>query len=263
MSISHFRMNLVMCAICAVVAYAAAAMSSHGTVSAAPGTPVQRGGLYHVVVSCAANADPAWRAVADALAAKYSRAPFASSVVVADPSGARAALRADDAAKAPRYVAFVVKPEEAGAKTVSALHAAMKSLDDDPYYDAVWGIVTGPTAESAMRLALAKPVRPRTALTTTGVDFTPYDSATTISDAYAPGSRREEYALPNRPVAIVEKRPGAPQATRIMRGDTTAEFATAWTSSTRSFSPRRRTRASATWRCLSRQATSSLAEAGS
>ena len=223
-----FRIVIIMCSICAVAASAVMAMASHGTFSSRSEKLVQRGGQYCVVVSEAANADPAWRAVADALAAKYSEPPFTSHVVVANPSEARAALQSGDAAKVPRYVAFVVKPEEAGAKAVSALHAAMKSLDADPYYDAVWGIVTGPTAEAAMRLVLAKPIHPRTALTTTGVDFAPYDSATTISDAYAPGSKREEYALPNRPVAIIEKRGGSQQTTRIVRGDTTAEFAAAW-----------------------------------
>lgn len=181
---------------------------------------------YRVVLSKSAAADPAWRAVADALAAKYEKHPYSSSVVAENPTSAADALRSKY--PTPRYVAFVMKPEEATARTVLALHALMKSLDDDPYYDAVWGIVTGPTAETAMRLVAAKSVHPRTALTTTGVDFRPYDSATTLSDGYAPGSKREEYSRPDRPVAIVEKRNGAQAATRIVRGDTTAEFVAAW-----------------------------------
>jgi len=181
---------------------------------------------YAVVVSKAADGDPAWRAVADALAAKYAKPPFSSSVVVESPSKAADALRA----ASPRYVAFVVKPEEAGAKTVYRLHAMMKSLDDDPYYDAAWGIVTGPTPESAMRLATASDVHPRSALSTTGIDFRPYDDATTISDAYAPGTKREEYMRPDVPVAIVERRGGSNDTTRIVRGDTTHEFVAAWNS---------------------------------
>ena len=187
---------------------------------------------YAVVVSESAAADPAWRGVADALASKYSNPPFESArsfssfTVVANPTNAASALRE----KWPRYVAFVVKPEEATAQTVYALHAMMKSLDADPYYDAVWGIVTGPTAAAALHAATAAPVHPRTALTTTGVDFRPYSDATTISDAYAPGSKPEEYKMPNRPVAIVEKRRGSASSTRIVRGDTTAEFVAAWNS---------------------------------
>ena len=181
---------------------------------------------YRVVVSKSAAADPAWRAVANALAAKYDKHPYSSSVVVENLTNATHSLHSKYST--PRYVAFVMKPEEATAQTLFALHAMMKSLDDDPYYDAVWGIVTGPTAEAAMRLAAAKGVHPRTALTTTGVDFRPYDDATTISDAYAPDSKREEYNKPVKPVAIIEKRGGAPAATRIVRGDTTAEFVAAW-----------------------------------
>lgn len=192
-------------------------------------TPDGSAWRYMVVVSESAAADPAWRAVADALAAKYSKPPFESSVAVANPTNAARVLTPKEPWQpSPRYVAFVMKPEEAGRETVFRLHATMKSLDDDPFYDAVWGIVTGPTAEAAMRLATAAGVHPRTALTTTGIDFRPFDDATTISDAYAPGSTREEYRRPDRPVAIVEKRGGEAETTRIVRGGTTAEFVAAW-----------------------------------
>lgn len=184
---------------------------------------------YRVVVSEAAASDPAWRAVADALAAKYSKAPFDSSVSVANPTNALGSLiPGEQWLPTPRYVAFVMKPEEAGADTVFRLHDIMKSLDDDPFYDAVWGIVTGPTADAAMHLATARGVHPQTALSTTGIDFRPFDDATAILDAYAPGTRREEYMQSVKPVAVVEKRGGAAEATRIVRGDTTAEFAAAW-----------------------------------
>ena len=181
---------------------------------------------YQVAISKAANADPSWRAVANALAAKYSKPPFMSSVVVITDLAATAEqLRKDS----PRYVAFVLMPEEAGAKTVYALHAMMKSLDADPYYDAVWGIVTGPKASDAMRMAKAAPVHPRRALGTTGINMRPFDAATVVSDAYAPGSKKEDYSRPDKPLAIVEKRSGATSAkTRIVHGDTTMEFADAW-----------------------------------
>ena len=146
--------------------------------------------LYEVAISKTAAADPAWLSVANALAAKYSKPPFKSSIaVISDFKDAALRLGKDS----PRYVAFVLKPEEAGAKTVFALHALMKSLDGDPYYDAVWGIVTGPTANDAMRVAKASPVHPRRALGTTGFDMRPFDAATIVSDGYAPGSKKEDY----------------------------------------------------------------------
>lgn len=226
----HMKSLLVFAA--ALAAAAACAASRMELAYASDGSPSGAQWTYAVVVSESAAADKEWRAVADALAAKYSTpdfgpgAPFRSFTVVANPTNAVAALRKSW----PRYVAFVVKPEEATSGTVFALHAMMKSLDADPYYDAVWGIVTGPTAAAALHAATAAPVHPRTALTTTGVDFRPYADATTISDAYAPGSMQEEYRRPDRPVAIVEKRGGGASSTRIVRGDTTAEFVAAWNS---------------------------------
>ena len=182
--------------------------------------------LYEVAISKAAAADPAWLSVANALAAKYSKPPFRSTIaIISDFKDAARRLGKDS----PRYVAFVLKPEEAGAKTVFALHALMKSLDGDPYYDAVWGIVTGPTANDAMRVAKASPVHPRRALGTTGFDMRPFDAATIVSDGYAPGSKKEDYGRPDKPLAVHEKRSAASKAkTRIVRGDSTMEFADAW-----------------------------------
>lgn len=182
--------------------------------------------LYEVAISKAAAADPAWLSVANALAAKYSKPPFRSTIaIISDFKDAARRLGKDS----PRYVAFVLKPEEAGAKTVFVLHALMKSLDGDPYYDAVWGIVTGPSANDAMRVAKASPVHPCRALGTTGFDMRPFDAATIVSDGYAPGSKKEDYARPDKPLAVHEKRSAASKAkTRIVRGDTTMEFADAW-----------------------------------
>ncbi len=184
---------------------------------------------YQVVVSKAADADPAWRKVADELHKKYAKTPLASRIAVANPTEAAPLLREVPLGfDKPDFVAFVMKPEEATERTVYALHAMMKSLDDDPYYDAVWGIVTGPTPEAALRVATAKPIHPRSALSTTGVNFAPFTDATTLSDGYAPGFKREDYALPNKPVAVYEKRDGKESAMRIVRGDSTSVFASAW-----------------------------------
>ncbi len=184
---------------------------------------------YQVVVSKAADADPAWRKVADELQKKYKKPPFTSRIAVANPTEAAPLLReVPPGFRKPDFVAFVMKPEEATEKTVYALHAMMKSLDSDPYYDAVWGIVTGPTPEAALRAATAKPLHPHSVLSTTGVNFGPFDAGTTLSDGYAPGSKREEYNRPDKPIAIYEKRKGKDMPARIVRGDSTAQFASAW-----------------------------------
>ena len=49
----------------------------------------------------------------------------------------------------PRYVAFVIRPDELNDKMIKRLKRMMCQIDSDPYEDAVWGIVTGPTAKDA------------------------------------------------------------------------------------------------------------------
>ena len=56
----------------------------------------------------------------------------------------------------PRYACFVAKPEEAGRTFVVAVHRLTRRLDTDPYTDVLWGIVTGYSAEDALRIASVK-----------------------------------------------------------------------------------------------------------
>jgi zinc protease len=62
-------------------------------------------------------------------------------------------VRADLAKRLPTHVAFVAQPQEAGRKFVVAIHQMMRQLDNDPYADALWGIVTGYDAADALRIA--------------------------------------------------------------------------------------------------------------
>ncbi len=91
-------------------------------------------------------------------------------------------------ASRPRYVAFVMKPEEVGSASLRAVRAMMCAVDDDPFDDAIWGIVTGPTAADARRVALCAAPREVTGvLATTGVDADIVDGpVTVISDAAPP-----------------------------------------------------------------------------
>ena len=90
--------------------------------------------------------------------------------------------------KRPRYVAFVMKPEEVKSDTIRELRAMMCTIDEDPFDDAIWGIVTGPTAADAMRVAECREPREVTSvLATTGVDRNLVDGpVTVISDAAPP-----------------------------------------------------------------------------
>ena len=80
---------------------------------------------YAVVVSRSANADPSWRAVADALAAKYAKPPFSSCVVVSDPVQAaqqQAVLTARAAGEGVRLTFKALADIEAKADRVEEVH---------------------------------------------------------------------------------------------------------------------------------------------
>ncbi|MDO5664270.1 MAG: hypothetical protein Q4G63_03305 [Bacteroidia bacterium] len=52
----------------------------------------------------------------------------------------------------PRYVAIVEKPENIGREFVFDINRFARQVDDDPYTDFLWGIITGYTPESALQM---------------------------------------------------------------------------------------------------------------
>jgi zinc protease len=101
---------------------------------------------YAVVVSKATHGDTAWRQVVDALVKKHG------ATVIQYQNTADQAL---DALREqfPRYTCFVAKPEDAGRAFVAQVHQLTRKLDDDPYTDTFWGILTGYDASNAMATA--------------------------------------------------------------------------------------------------------------
>ncbi len=55
----------------------------------------------------------------------------------------------------PKYVCFVVPPESAGREFMKAAYGLMRRIDDDPYGDAIWGVITGYSAADGMKLVQA------------------------------------------------------------------------------------------------------------
>jgi len=102
---------------------------------------------YAIVVSTATYGDPEWKEVVEALAAKHQ-----ARVLTHQPSAEEeflGELRKD----LPRYVCFVATPKEATRAYVAQVNRLMRRLDDDPYADAFWGILTGYDAACALRIA--------------------------------------------------------------------------------------------------------------
>ncbi|MFH1009381.1 MAG: hypothetical protein V1800_18040 [Candidatus Latescibacterota bacterium] len=77
---------------------------------------------------------------------------------------------------APTHVCVVAEPVDLKDYFIAELHRLLRNLDDDPYGDAIWGIVTGYTAEDAMRMARVESFRVRKILTGTvaGNQWLPY-----------------------------------------------------------------------------------------
>lgn len=101
--------------------------------------------LYAVVVSRSTMEEPGWLRVLNALKAKYN-----ARVVVYRRSVWEA--RAELSSMAPDYVCFLAKPTEACPSFVREVNRLMRQLDEDPYGDAVYAILTGYTYEDALRI---------------------------------------------------------------------------------------------------------------
>ena len=98
------------------------------------------------MVSQATGEDPQWKSVIETLVTRH-----AAEVLSYDRSVAEVlpVLRQ----RFPRYVCFVCQPNEATREFVADVNRLSRQLDDDPYTDALWGILTGYDAACALRIA--------------------------------------------------------------------------------------------------------------
>jgi len=132
--------------------------------------PVAIEGGYAVVVSKETSADPEWSKVVAALKKKYN-----AEVIVY--SGKIGECRSDLAKLLPRYACFVAKPDEATREFVIAVHRLTRKLDDDPYTDVIWGILTGYDAGDALRIAsCSEPLVIRKAAAGTGIGLENFET---------------------------------------------------------------------------------------
>lgn len=135
---------------------------------------------YAVVVSKKTYADAGWRDVADTLVRKRR-----ATLIVYDGDDV-AGSREKLAAAMPLHTAFVASPEECGRAYIAKLHRLTRELDEDPYEDTIWGVITGVDAAGAKRVALAtRPIVADTALTTTGLGTDRFETCYMLSDGKA------------------------------------------------------------------------------
>ncbi|MFM8735208.1 MAG: hypothetical protein ACKOC8_08450 [Pirellulales bacterium] len=132
---------------------AASAAMAFATVVASADAPPVAGG-YAIVVSETTLADRAWAETVTALREKHrDRQP---ALVTWKETPHEAIRRLAD--ERPRHACFVARPEEATREFQASVHQICRTLDDDPYGDVLWGILTGFDAANA--LAIAKTSEP-------------------------------------------------------------------------------------------------------
>lgn len=110
-------------------------------------------GTYTVVVSQQTNMNAEWKKVVQTLVVKHQ-----AQVIVFDDQVEDSLTQLTQ--QFPKYVCFVSTPNETTTEFVAAVHQLTRKLDDDPYTDTFWGILTGFDAANA--LAIAKHREPLT-----------------------------------------------------------------------------------------------------
>ena len=108
----------------------------------------------YVVAADQSSGGKGWKKVVFALKKKHR-----AQVVRYNGKDGLPALVAELRKTRPKYVCFVAPPEAVGRDFVAAAAQAMRQIDDDPYGDAIWGIVTGYSAEDALKAVSAPKTR--------------------------------------------------------------------------------------------------------
>lgn len=105
-----------------------------------------RGISYAIIVTKAVAEDKDWFSVAQSLQGKYQE-KYDAFISTWDDS-----LQETLQANLPQYACFIAKPEEVTRDFLKEIWNLTRSLDDDPYGDVIWGVITGYNSEDAMRL---------------------------------------------------------------------------------------------------------------
>ncbi len=135
-------------------------------------------GAYTIITSDSTMSDAAWANVAQTLKKKYRAAEICTLTELSEGS-ITAALRRTQA----RYVACVLKPQEVDRTLVNNLHRATRQVDDDPWGDCLWGIITGYSPQDALRIAEAPgKLTIKRLLATTNIDHNRFEYSCCITD---------------------------------------------------------------------------------
>ena len=104
---------------------------------------------YTVVVSSRTYNDKQWKPVIEVLVEKHGAQVVEYSTSVTE---SLTSLRK----QFPRHTCFVAQPVEVTKKFIAEVHQLTRKLDDDPYTDTFWGVITGYNATNALEIARYK-----------------------------------------------------------------------------------------------------------
>ncbi|MBI3099910.1 MAG: serine/threonine protein kinase [Planctomycetes bacterium] len=160
------------------------------------GLPPPGGRINYAIVASKQTADQ-WKPVIQALERRH----VSSEALTYDTSVDE--IRARLAELHPRYACFVAPLPD--RPFVVAVNRLTRALDEDPYSDCLWGILTGYDMESALRIAEdSGPLQVRRAAAGCGVDLDSFDEGAWYSECEKnvmwenkPGGRPEKRTAPD------------------------------------------------------------------
>lgn len=107
--------------------------------------PLCAGEEYVILTWKQTQAQEPWKGVIDVLTKKHK-----ATVIVCDRSLSESLPALQQ--QRPRHVAVVGTCEQVDGKFINGFHQLMRQIDADPYTDARWGVITGRTAQDAMKI---------------------------------------------------------------------------------------------------------------
>ncbi|MDR0535848.1 MAG: hypothetical protein LBG65_05830 [Puniceicoccales bacterium] len=151
-------------------------------------TTTPYGESYAIVISETTDADTGWHEVTNALLEKHPGATLVRHKERLDTPEGSEEVRTQLAKLMPLHTAFVTQPAECGRDIIAAIHRLTRKLDDDPWLDTRWGVITGATAADALRVAKATaPLAIRSALSTTALNSDLFEEHYLIRDTSPAG----------------------------------------------------------------------------
>ncbi len=143
-----------------------------------------------VIISRKSAEADGWRQVASAVRTFHQDAGVTRHVFETSPLELKDVL----AQEHPRHVVLVAAPEELNRSLFLELHRLCRGLDEDPWPDFEWGILTGRTWESAMRQVVTRaPLVIRKAAGVASLDVTPFEEALCWDETF-PGRSVRKFA---------------------------------------------------------------------